>query len=204
MFVVVLAGHLNCPLVHEVQVIYWGPLVDDPLILTVFLLLDGKQHASDGPFRPHEVVESLSQMAIGIPGQLDLHVLRQPRLHEILQQQIATAFLTEPLLQKVSNFILIFLLEFQFLHIAIKDDQIDSIKIPLLPEHNDGLDHIIHDVTVDHHPKAHPSQCIRSLYRVVGSNVSVTDLAHGIDPPVESVEILEAPWQVVDGGVSSR
>ena len=51
------------------------PLPDNLLVLTVLLLLDGVEEAIEGFSCSYEALESMSEMAVGIPNKLVFHII---------------------------------------------------------------------------------------------------------------------------------
>ena len=66
---------------------------------------------------------------------------------------------------------------------------------------DDSFDDVVDDVAVGHESEAHACQGVDGCVGVIGGDVAVADLAHGVDAPVESVEVLEVPGEGGDGGV---
>ena len=112
-------------------------------------------------------------------------------------------FLPEPSFKKSDDIKLIFFAELKIFHVLVKNDKIDPELISPQSRPNDGLGDIVDDVRIGNKTKAHSSQSIWSLIWIVGRNISIADLAHRVDSPVESVEILKMPRQTVDGRVGS-
>lgn len=137
-------------------------------------------------------------MAVGILDEFYLHILWQFRLHEALEHEISVLLLVEPLLEELDDFVLLVDGDLELGHVGIESSQVYSELVPVQVGPNYGLYDVVYDVTVDHRTDAHAGQGVGSCERVHGGDVSVADLANGVDSPVEGVEVLNSPPQFDD------
>lgn len=179
------ARQFNDPFFHKTKLVNWRSLIYYFLVLAVFLLLYGEQDSCYCRGTSQKVIEALSYVPVCASCELNFQVLREVGLHEFFKDHISVILLSEPLFEKVDNLKLILFGQFQFFHIGIVYNQIDSKIVSSLIGPNDRFDHVIYHIRIDDKPKAHSSKSPGSFIRVIGSNITVTNLAHRVDSPVE-------------------
>lgn len=78
MFVETLAGKAYFTFMHEEKVVYWIALLYYAFIFTVLILADRKQHSRyRRALASHEVVQTMSNVTVGISGEFYLEVFRE-------------------------------------------------------------------------------------------------------------------------------
>ncbi len=106
-----------------------------------------------------------------------------------------------PILQKIDSVQLRVDVQPQVVHELIELYKGDAVLIPEFICENDGLDDFIGDVGEDQEPEAHAKKGVDQFNLVIGSDISVADVGDGVYTPVDTVEILDLPVIIEDGGV---
>lgn len=104
--------------------------------------------------------------------------------------EIAYIFLFEACFEELDYIVLLFLIDFECVHIRIKDDKFYSELISGLIGPNDSLNNVINNVAIYYGADTHTSSGIWRCERVIRCDISVAYLTDRVDTPVEGVEIL--------------
>ena len=189
---------------EKYQVFHRTALANYLLFLTVFLLLYPEQH-SRHCWTPttHEEVQALSYVTIRTSCEFNLQVLRQIGFHNLLDIKVPVLLFLKPILQKSNNLQLVFFLQLQIFHVLVKNDKVDPELVSSQRCPDDGFGDVVDNVRINNKTKAHSSQSPRSLIGIIRSNITITNLAHRIDSPINGVKVLKMPRQGIDGRKSS-
>lgn len=88
-------------------------------------------------------------------------------------------------------------------HESVDNNQVISEVILNLGGPQDHSDNIIEHIAVNYECQNEAEEHVDNLDGILASNITITDGGHGVDSPIQRVEVLYLPWLIDDTGIGS-